>query len=407
VKKKEIREIYDAAVLSVMPENLISNNSYLKSIKSDKIHLFGSGKAAFEMAKEIEKIFGENIIDGLIITPNEDKNLKRVEVFQSTHPNPSNKSIVAAKKMFEKFIALKEDDFFIYLLSGGSSALLELPREPISLDDFIKTTKILLENSVPIEEINIVRKHLSKIKGGQLGLQVKAKGVVLVISDVIGDDLEAIGSAVLFCDSSTFKDAKDILYKYKLYDKLPASVKDVLEKEICETPKSVNKNIEHIIIGNNKIALKKAKQKAENLGYSCTIVTNELQGDVKIVAKKIVDLILCSDQDVLLFGGECTVDVLGDGLGGRNQELCLRVLKLIKNHPNIIFLSGGSDGIDGNTRAAGAIVDSKSYQNDIDYFLQKSDSYNFLKRGDNLLVTGSSGTNVMDIMIAIKGVKNV
>ncbi len=400
--KKEIREIYEAAVLSVMPKNLIGDSLYLKSLKSNKIYLFGSGKASFCMAKEIENIMSENIIDGLIITPNEDKNLKRVEVFQSTHPIPSKKSIIASKKMFEKVKDLKDDDFFIYLLSGGSSALLELPSEPISLDDFIKTTQILLQNAVPIEEINIVRKHLSKIKGGNLGAKIKAKGIVLVISDVIGDDLEAIGSAPLFYDSSTFQDAKDVLNKYSLYGKIPLSVKEVLEKEICETPKKANKNIEHIIIGSNKIALNQAKKYAQSLGYSCDIVTNQLQGDVKIVAKRIVKEILQSDKDVLLFGGECTVNVLGDGMGGRNQELSLRVLKLIKNHPNITFLSGGSDGIDGNTQAAGGIVDSRSYQNDIDDFLQNSDSYNFLKRGDDLLVTGASGTNVIDIMISIK-----
>ncbi len=405
--KKEIREIYEAAVFSVMPKNLILDSAYLNSLKSNKIHLFGSGKAAYEMAKALENIMSENIIDGLIVTPNKDDNLKRVEVFQSTHPTPSQKSITAAKKMFEKFRTLTEDEFFIYLLSGGTSALLELPQEPISLDDFIKTTEILLQNGVPIGDMNIVRKHISKIKGGHLGTSTKAKGIVLVISDVIGDDLEAIGSAPLFYDSSTFKDAKEVLIKYKLYDTMPLSVKEVLEKKLCESPKKPNKNIEHIIIGSNKLALKKAKNRAEKLGFSCDIVTNELQGDVEIVAKIIVDKILCCDKDVLLFGGECTVNVKGEGRGGRNQELCLRVLKLIKNYPNITFLSGGSDGIDGNTQSAGGIVDSKSYKDDIDDFLQNSDSHNFLKRGNNLLITGATGTNVMDIMILIKGVKNV
>ena len=398
----DIREIFDESVKAVMPSNLISNSAYLKSLTDKKIHLFGSGKAAIEMAKAMENLFGENIIDGLIISPYKDEDLQRVKVFESTHPTPSEKSIKASKMLFKRFKALKDDDIFIYLLSGGTSALIELPIEPIKLEDFIKTTELLLQNSVPIEEINIVRKHLSKIKGGRLALSTKAKGIVLVISDVVGDDLEAIGSAPLYCDSSTFQDAREILYKHKLYETLPQNVQIVLESELGESPKEPPENIEHIMMGSNKIALKQAKNSALKLGYSCDIVTDKLQGNVKIAAKEIVESILNSDSQVLLFGGECTVDVVGEGKGGRNQELCLHVLKLIKDYSNITFLSGGSDGIDGNSTAAGGIVDSRSYRDDIDKFLKNSDSNSYLKRGDDLLICGPSGTNVADIMIAIK-----
>jgi hydroxypyruvate reductase/glycerate 2-kinase len=397
--KSDIIDIFNSAIKAVMPKSLIENSSYIKTLSKHKIHLFGSGKASVEMAKEMESIFGENIVDGLVISPYF-ANLKRVEVFESSHPLPSQRSITAAKKLIEKFEKLDEDDLFIYLLSGGTSALIELPQDGLSIDDFIKTTNLLLQNSVPIEDINIIRKQLSKIKGGKLASFTKAKGVVLVISDVIGDDLETIGSAPLFHDRSTPYDAKEVLQKYKLFDKVPKAVVDIL-KHKSFTDKT--DYIEHIIIGSNKIALQHAKNRAVELGYSCEIVTDSLSGDVKIAADKIVSDILKSDKDVLLFGGETTVNVKGKGKGGRNQELCLEVLKRIKDKPNITFLSAGSDGIDGNTKVAGGVVKSSYYHEDIDSFLKSNDSYNFLKREDALLVTGATGTNVMDIMIAMKG----
>jgi hydroxypyruvate reductase/glycerate 2-kinase len=399
--REVIKEIFEAGVEAVKPHNLIQHNAFLKTVTAHKIHLFGSGKASILMAKEMEKLFKENIVGGFIVAPFSTK-LEHVEVFESSHPIPSQKSIDASLKMIEKFQDLKEDDLFIYLLSGGTSALLELPLDEITLEEIIETNRLLLENGVPIEEINIVRKHLSQIKGGRLASFTKAKGVVLVISDVIGDDLESIGSAPLYLDSSTYKDAQGVLHKYKIFDKIPIDVQNTLEKALVESPKTLAENVEHIIIGSNKIALTYAKQKAEKLGLSCGIVSDSLQGDVKVVAKEIVETLLNSDKECLLFGGEPTVDVVGEGKGGRNQELCLHVLKLIKDYPNITFLSGGSDGIDGNSDAAGGVVDSSSYHDDIEEFLQNSDSYHYLKRNDDLLMIGATGTNVMDVMIIIK-----
>ena len=405
--REDIKEIYSSAIKEVLPKNLIQKNEYLQSFTNKNTYLFGSGKASISMAVEIEKLFGDKIIDGVVVSPYKDESLKRVRVIESSHPIPSYKSLEAGKILYDKLSSLEKDDFFIYMLSGGSSALIELLHPLISLKDLEITTTLLLQNAVPIEEINTVRKHLSLIKGGQLGACTKACGVVLVISDVIGDDLEAIGSAPLFFDSSTILDAKEVLLKYELFERVPENVKELFDRFLNETPKKPNENIEHIIIGSNKIALKEARCKALSLGYSCDIVTDSLQGDVKLVAKKIVEAILQSNSDVLLFGGECTVKVIGSGKGGRNQELALRVLELIKNHTNITFLSAGSDGIDGNSKAAGGIVDSKSYREDLPAFLENSDSYHYLKRGNDLLVTDESGTNVMDIMIALKGDTNV
>lgn len=395
----DIEEIFNVAIKAVMPSTIIENSAYLKTLTHYKIHLFGSGKASVEMAKAMEKLFGDNIVDGFVVAPYGDDSLKRVEVFESSHPIPSQKSLDAAKIMIEKFRALKEDDLFIYLLSGGSSALIELPQSGVSLEDLIKTTNLLLQNGVPIDEVNIIRKHLSQIKGGRLAKNTKVKGIVLVISDVVGDALEAIGSAPLYFDSSTCEDAKQILNQYGLSDKIPFGC--------FESPKEPAENIEHLIIASNKIALQSAKEHALKLGYLCEIVTDSLQGDVKIVADEIVKTVQKRDAEVFLFGGECTVDVVGEGKGGRNQELCLHVLKQIREHENITFLSAGSDGIDGNSVATGGVVDSQSYREDIDDFLKNNDSYHYLKRGNNLLITGPTGTNVMDIMIAIKGAKHV
>lgn len=400
VSKKIARTLYDAAVEGVKPQNLLKNNSFLTTLASHQIYLFGSGKAAVEMAKSLEALFKEKILGGVIVSPYTEK-LQYVDVLEGSHPIPTQKSIDAAQKLKSKLASLKESDLYVYLLSGGSSALIEEPIAPITLSEMQHVTDLLLSSGAAIDEINIVRKHLSNIKGGRLASVTKAKGMVLVVSDVIGDDLESIGSAPMYCDSSTYADTKAVLEKYAIFDKVPQSVQNVIHEAKEESPKTPVEGLEHIMVGTNKIALEYAKRKAEEMGLTCEIVTDTLQGDVRIVADEIASKIKSSDKDCLLFGGEATVVVKGDGKGGRNQELCLHVLKNIQDE-NITFLSAGSDGIDGNSDAAGAVVDSDSYKEDIDKFLDNNDSYHFHQRNNDLIITGPSGTNVMDIMIAIK-----
>ncbi len=426
LKNKAI-EIFKSAVSSVLPENLIKTNLKYENqsliVEKDvypvkKFYVFGSGKASIKMAEAVEELFLDKIINGVVVC-NYTKKLKKIKTVEGSHPVPTEKSIKGGEILIKEMSSLSENDFFIYLLSGGSSALIEKPIPPLTLKDLQKTTEILLKHSVPIEEINVIRKHLSLIKGGRLGASTKAKGIVLVISDVIGDDLETIGSAPLYFDRSTYKDAFNILEKYNIWNEIPEKVKEIIQKgikgEIEDTPKKPNPNIKHYIIGNNFKALKSAQKKAQELGFNAKIMTSQLKGEAKEVAKVIVSIGKEIEKTgnpfnpnvCLLFGGETTVTVTGNGKGGRNQEMVLSALQEIKNDKSIVFLSGGTDGIDGNSDAAGAVVDFESYEKaleknlKIDDYLKNNDSYNFFKKTGDLIITKKTGTNVMDITILI------
>ncbi|NPA52529.1 MAG: glycerate kinase [Aquificae bacterium] len=423
-------QAFKNAVNQVLPDKIIYKNikidNHFFSIQEDKyplknFYLFGSGKASIKMAQAVEDLFKDYIKGGLIVS-NYKKELKKVEVFESSHPIPDERSIKAGRHMLEKLSSLKEDDFFVYLLSGGSSALIEYPIPPISLQDLRLTTDILLKSGVSIDEVNIIRKHISLIKGGRLAKATKASGIVLVLSDVIGDDLETIGSAPFYFDKSTYKDAYLVLDKYGLLNKIPSTVLTVIEKglkgEIEETPKEPPKRIKHYIIGNNLTALNGAKDFLTKKGIKAFILSSEIEGEAKEVAKVIVgigkDIKKGSSYFfppvVLLFGGETTVTVKGSGKGGRNQELVLSALLKIKDNCGIHVLSAGTDGIDGVTDAAGAVADCSTYKEalerglDLEMFLENNDSYNFFKKVGKLIKTGYTGTNVMDItMLLVEG----
>lgn len=385
------------------------------------VYVFGSGKASMGMARETGRLLHEYLTDGFIVSNYLDSDIRGVDVFESSHPVPTGKSIRAAEILTARLSRLTEKDFFIYLLSGGSSALLEKPLPPIRLSDMRKTTELLLRHSVPIGDINIVRKHVSAVKGGRLGWLNRARGVVLVISDVIGDDLEAIGSAPLYRDRSSYADTRDILRKYDLWNRLPASVKYViragLKGDIADTPEKENPRIRHLIIGSNSILLAEAKKVAGSLGIRSRVMTSSMRGEAKEVARVMVAIgeeVMkrrrpCGNPVALIFGGETTVQVKGTGRGGRNQEMCLAALREIGPRKGMAFLSVGSDGIDGNSDAAGAVVDFTSYERakklklDIDDYLSRNDSNTFLKQTGDLIYTGPTGTNVMDMTILCVG----
>jgi len=417
-------EIFNHALRSVLPESLIKESVRLEGEnliildenydlgKFDRIHVLGSGKASAGMAGAIQKILGKRIEDGFVVSNKPEIPLNVIKFFESSHPIPTEKSIMAASILIERISRLSENDLFIYLLSGGSSSLVEKPIPPIGLEELKETTDILLQKGISIQEINVVRKHLSMIKGGRLGELTRATGIVLVISDVIGDDLETIGSAPLYYDSSNYKETYDLLEEYDLWSRIPENVKIVVEKgvrgEVKETPKKENKNIRHFIIGSNLRALEGAKKRAEEFGLRTRIVNSKLRGEARNAAKDIVSMGKeMAEKTCLLFGGETTVTLRGRGEGGRNQEMCLSALKEIGNNRNIVFLSAGTDGIDGNSKAAGAIVDYRSYKNarklnlDIDKYLRNNDTYNFLDQTGDLIITGPTGTNVMDVTILI------
>jgi hydroxypyruvate reductase/glycerate 2-kinase len=324
-------------------------------------------------------------------------------------------------RLGEAMGGLGEDDFFLYLLSGGSSALLEWPSPPVTLPELQATARLLLEGGLAIDEINMVRKHLSRVKGGRLGRMTKARGLVLVISDVLGDDLQTIGSAPLYCDGSSYQQVVDLLSRFNLWESLPASVRGLLADGaagVCEeTPKEPNPRIEHLLIGSNVLALEKAAARSEALGIQAPIMTSRLRGEAREVAKAIVAVgeeILASGRPFappvcLLFGGETTVTVRGKGRGGRNQEMCVAALREIGERRGLLFFSGGTDGIDGNSEAAGAAVDWQSFARAqelglrIDDYLGANNSNQLLASTGDLIVTGPTGTNVMDITMLFVG----
>jgi len=291
------------------------------------------------------------------------------------------------------------------------------------LADLASLNNLLLKSGAEISEINCVRKHLSKIKGGQLA-KIASPAIVisLILSDVIGDPLDVIASGPTAPDESTFADAKAVLKRYNLYSKVAPSILKIINDGIqSKRPETLKKNDQTVnqthnfIIGNNMLALQSAKMKAENPGYYTQIETSTLSGIVEDLASMLVETAIRYRDEhrdrktCLLYGGEPTVKISGNGLGGRNQHLALLCAKLLHNQAGITILSGGTDGTDGPTDAAGAVVDSETFNNaqrlnlDIDQYLQNNDSYHFFKQEGGLVTTGPTQTNVMDIIIVLIG----
>ena len=434
--RQKLIEIFNEALRAVMPgeliraslrlaeDHLLAGGRRYELAKGRTIHLFGSGKASLPAARALEELLGDRLAGGVIVTNHDDGSLARMAVRVGAHPVPDQRSIEAAKTLAGRLGGLAEDDFFIYLLSGGSSALLEWPIAPVTLAELQATARLLLEGGLTIDEMNAVRKHLSRVKGGRLGRLTRARGVVLVISDVIGDDLQTIGSAPLYYDLSDYREVFAILTRYGLWERLPATVATLLGEGLAgtreDTPKEPNPRIDHLLIGSNSLALRRAKDTAEKLGMPARIMSTRLRGEAREVATALVAIgeeVLATGQPFsppvcLLFGGETTVRVQGQGRGGRNQEMCAAALREIRDRRGLLFFSAGSDGIDGNSDAAGALVDCASFARarelglDIDYFLRQSDTNQLLARTGDLVVTGPTGTNVMDITMLFIGGDN-
>lgn len=431
-RREVARKMFEAAVASVLPERLIARTVSMDGnilrignldypLRQDqKVHIFGSGKASIGMAGSLLSILRERAAGGVVVTSQRTgDNLSPLTMVQGSHPVPDENSVRGAELLIEGLSSLREDDLFIYLLSGGSSALIEKPLPPVSLAEMQETTRLLLANGVPIQQVNAVRKHLSMVKGGQLGQCTRAGGVVLVISDVIGDDLSVIGSGPLTSDPTTFSQCRDILERSSIWEQLPSTVRTVIaageQGDIPETLKQQQEKISHFLIGTNRIALEGARKWAREHGLPAHILTSSLAGEAREVAKVLLSLARnislvhepFSPPCCLLFGGETTVTVRGTGKGGRNQELVLAALAEMKLKENILVLSGGTDGVDGNSTAAGAFADSDLLGHaaglglSINRFLDDNNANEFFRGTGGLLETGPTGTNVMDIMLLI------
>lgn len=410
---------------NIIISNLTGGQSVFHISNFNKIYMIGAGKASAAMAKQLEYILGSLFDDSCIVTKyGFGRKLNHYECIEAGHPLPDINGIKAGQRITKICQNANADDLIINLLSGGASSLLICPADGITLEDKIATVNLLLNAGADIFELNNIRKHLSKIKGGNLAKETyPATTINLVISDVIGDDLSVIGSGLFSPDPSTFNSCLEIIKKYDLVNEIPNNVlyriTNGVNNLIDETPKNGEKffkNIHNFIIGKNSVALNKIKEEAEGMDYETEIVSHEFQGEAKIIGKQIVRLIE-KKQDpssmekpkCYIFGGETYVKVTGKGKGGRNQELVLSAALECSGEGNFVLLSGGTDGNDGPTDAAGAICDNhtilraKNLYMNAEKMLKENDSYNFFKPLNDLIFTGPTDTNVMDIQIAIIG----
>ena len=406
-------QILMAGLESAMPQKQIKKIIDSKQIKFDKkiiqlknydsIYLVALGKAADSMAKTVNSII--KIKKGFIVIPKGVtpvlKNPK-FQIFKAGHPLPDKNSVHAAKQILKFLSQRNKTELVIFLVSGGTSSLLALPNG-ITLNEKIKVTKELLFSGATIQELNCVRKHLSQVKGGRLVEGMRCDAVSLVMSDVLGDDLSSIASGTTYYDSTTFERALKIIKKYRLERKIPQSALRHLNLgvngKIPETPKK--SKIPHHIFLTNRDCIFEMQKKSKQLGLSTKTVI--ISGDVTKAATKLASLIPRKKNSCIIFGGETTVKVKGDGKGGRNQEIVLRLLeKIPKLRQEITIASIGTDGIDGNTNYAGAIVkNSLKKQNAIVSYLSRNDSNSFFKKYGGLIKTGPTHTNLMDIGVIL------
>ena len=371
--------------------------------KFNNIFLIAVGKSAGTMTEYVSQKIKFN--HGIVVVPKEvtpKLNKKIFEIINAGHPLPNRNSLKAGKNLVEFLNKTQKNDFVLFLISGGGSALSVYPNL-ISLRDKILVNEELIRSGANINEIACVRKHLSLIKGGRLIQNMNCKGISFVVSDVIGDDITSISSGMTSYDKSTFTDALKILKKFSLQHTLPNSTLSVLKSgvngNIPETPKKTV--IKNTIILNNLTCLLKMKDKSKKLGYKAQLISN-ITGNLDQVTQMIASKAITSKNNCIIFGGEPTVNVIGNGNGGRNQELVLRLYEKLKHKkPDFTFASIGTDGIDGNTKFAGSIFSTK-YNYDGRSYLKNNDSSSFFKKFGGLIKTGITQNNVNDIGVIIR-----
>ncbi len=438
-RKETLKEIFQAAVQAASPYYALKNT--LRIVPSGKrlllkaggvsinlnkfkrIYAVGGGKAVCPMAKALEELLGKRLDGGLIVTKyGHCEALKKVRVIEAGHPVPDRSGTRGAVEALKIANEAGEGDLVIALFTGGASALLSFPAFGLSLKDIQKTSKLLMNSGAAIDEMNAVRKHLSAIKGGRLAAAAyPARVITLIVSDVVGSELSTIASGPATADPTTYADALRVIKKYGITG-LPVKVMEVLRQgargKLPETPKPGDPLLattQNLIIADNLAALDAASAKARSFGFKPLVLSSSITGNTNEAARffaSILKEIRNSGNPVrppacVLIGGETTLKVCGNGKGGRNQEFALSLSLDLKGSPGIYALSAGTDGTDGPTEAAGAfampdtLAKASSAGLEAKSYLARNDSYNFFKAIDGLLLTGPTGTNVMDIAIAI------
>ncbi|MBN2425358.1 MAG: glycerate kinase [Calditrichaceae bacterium] len=427
-------EITDRAIAAVDPYKLlidqvalVRNRLTIKNIFSfdldqfETIKLIGFGKGVAPMAAAMEEILDKRYSKGKIVVKyGHSLPLKKTEVFEASHPIPDANTLAATANILNFVDSLKEKDLVIVVISGGGSALFELLPRSIKLSDLDTLSRLLLASGANIGEINIIRKHISLVKGGRLAQKIApANCICLILSDVIGDPVASISSGPTAPDPSTFDDAIEIVHRYKLESKIPKCILDYLQDgcdgKIPDTPKgneTLFERVHNIVVGNNRLALEKAKTVAEKHKLTTLLLTDRMEGEAREIAKFISAMIKsalrsgipAASPGCVLMGGESIVKISGKGKGGRKQELALAVLDSMRDFDGPFYFSSiGTDGTDGPTDAAGAWIDHNSFRKAMSLnlnpneYLEDNDAYHFFEKLGQLIKTGPTRTNVMDL----------
>ena len=434
--KETARAIFDAGVQAVAPETCVARHlhisgSRLRAGETDlnldqvrHIYVAGAGKASAAMARQVEKLLGPRIHDGVVVTKyGHGMPLEHCRVIESGHPVPDAKGVEGAAALLEMVSQAGPDDLILCLISGGASALTPAPASGITLTDKQDTTRILLGCGATIHEINTIRKHLSRIKGGQLCTAANGARVIsLILSDVVGDDLDIIGSGMTAPDTGYFTNCRAILEQYRIWDSVPESVRQRIqtgiEGRISDTPKPGDplfSKVVNRVVGSLSDALTAAEKEAGRRGFTPLVLSSMIQGEAREAAGFLCAIareIRSSGRPVvapacLLSGGETTVTIKGKGKGGRNTELALAGAMNLAGTNGIVLLSAGTDGTDGPTDAAGAFADGTTLSRaavlglSAGSHLTQNDSYPFFLALKDLLITGPTRTNVMDMQILL------
>ncbi len=436
--KKQAASLFEKVLNSVNPKLFIPDvihwsdsggeltiqNQLIKIPDGTGIYIIGFGKASPTMAEAVENILGDQLQSGYIIAPpGSSANLQKIEMAIGSHPVPDERSIDATNGLIKFLKQIPDGSVILNLVSGGTSSLLCKPAEPLSLEDIQNVYKVLIDSGASIQEINTVRKALSAVKGGQL-LRYLQKHMLLdlMISDIPDDDLKHIGSGPSVPQMISYIDAIVISETYNMFEKFPESVQKHLRNKATSVQSFETgihadyKTFQHhswIISSAIKVA-QKAKFLIEKEGFETSIIRPAWNGDINHFQEHIIEHIKSniaknfSQKKALIFFGECTVEIHGTGLGGRNQELALRMSHELRDfNPQIAFLSAGTDGIDGPTDVAGAVVDQHSYDDalhhkiDPEEYLRNNDSYHFFQKAGGHIKTGPTGNNVMDLQIVL------
>lgn len=383
----------------------------------EPVFLFGAGKAAAALARGVQRrLVGEVVRGHIIVKHGHGLEVPGVSVEEAGHPVPDANSVAATGRLLEDLREAGRDSRILFLLTGGASALLVAPAAGLTLEHKSKVSSLLLASGADIHEMNTVRKHLSAVKGGGLlPLLSSGRTAALVISDVIGDDLTAIGSGPATADPTTFRDALDVLECFGLTGRVPTPVvcrlRDGAAGLIPDTPDFPDVVVTHHIVASNSLSLGAAVKEAARRGYRTEVFGRDLAGEVHATARQFAGRLVTLGSEparsALLAGGELTLRLRGDGRGGRSQEFALVAAGELEGHGAAALLAAGTDGTDGPTNAAGAFADGSSWRRaregglDPVATLRDNDSWSLFRKTGDLLITGPTGTNVMDLMVGL------